>query len=84
MVLDIPNEKEEDLKEKVKATPIDQTIDQIKGTGLPVYLAVAIQDPDLTTSLTNQKLNAIIIIRYVIMLGIAGIHLRRLKIMQIL
>jgi len=84
MVLDIPNKKEEDLKEKVKATPIDQTIDQIKGTGLPVYLAVAIQDPDLTTGLTNQKLNAIIIIRYVIMLGIAGIHLRRLKIMQIL
>ena len=32
MVLDILNEKEEDLKEEAKTTFIDQTTDQIKGT----------------------------------------------------
>jgi len=47
-------------------------------------MAVAIQDPDLITGLTNQKLNAMIVKRQVIMLGIAGIQPRGLKRMQIL
>ena len=84
MVLDIPKEEEEDLEEKVKAASIDQTIDWMKGTSRLVQLAIAIWDPDLTTGLTNQKLNAIIVKRQVIKLGIAGVQLRRLKRMQIL
>jgi len=47
-------------------------------------LAVAIRDQDLTTGLTNQKLNAIIVKRQVIMLGIARIQPIGLKRMQIL
>jgi hypothetical protein len=84
MILDIPKEKEEDLKEEVEAAPTDQTIDRMKGIGRSIQLVVAIQDPDWTTCLTNQKLNAIIIKRQVIMLGIAGIQPRRLKRMLIL
>jgi len=61
MVLDIPKEEEKDLKEEAEAALIDQTVDRIKGSGRLVQLAVTIRDPDLTTSLTNQKLNAIII-----------------------
>jgi len=53
MVLDIPKEKEEDLEEEAEATPIDQTVNRMKGTGRPTYLVVAIRDPDLTTGLTN-------------------------------
>jgi hypothetical protein len=60
MVLDIPKEEEKDLKEEAEAALIDQTVDRIKGSGRLVQLAVTIRDPDLTTSLTNQKLNAII------------------------
>jgi len=84
MVLDIPKEEEEDLEEKVKAASIDQTIDWMKGTSQLVQLEITIWDPDLTTGLTNQKLNAIIVKRQVIKLGIVRVQLRRLKRMQIL
>ena len=84
MVLDIPKEEEEDLEEKVEAASIDQTIDWMKGTSQLVQLEITIWDPDLTTGLTNQKLNAIIVKRQVIKLGIVGVQLRRLKRMQIL
>ena len=33
MVLDIPKEKEEDLEEEAEATPTNQTVDRMKGTG---------------------------------------------------
>jgi hypothetical protein len=56
----------------------------MKGTGRLVQLAVAIRHQDLTTGLTNQKLNAIIVKRQVIMLGIARIQPIGLKRMQIL
>jgi hypothetical protein len=46
----------------------------MKGTGRLVQLAVAIWDQDLTTGLTNQKLNAIIVKRQVIILGIDKIQ----------
>jgi hypothetical protein len=84
MILDIPKEKEEDLEEKAEAAPTDQTVHRMKGTGRPVLLVVVIQDPDWTTCLTNQKLNAIIVKRQVIMLGIVGIQPRGLKRMLIL
>jgi RNase H-fold protein (predicted Holliday junction resolvase) len=84
MVLDIPKEEEEDLEEKVEAASIDQTIDWMKGTSQLVQLEITIWDPDLTTGSTNQKLNAIIVKRQVIKLGIVGVQLRRLKRMQIL
>jgi hypothetical protein len=84
MILDIPKEKEEDLEEEVEAAPTDQTVDRMKGIGRSIQLVVAIQDPDWTTCLTNQKFNAIIIKRQVIMLGIAEIQPRRLKRMLIL
>ena len=84
MVLDIPKEEEEDLEEKVEAASIDQTIDWMKGTSQLVQLEITIWDPDLITGLTNQKLNAIIVKRQVIKLGIVRVQLRRLKRMQIL
>jgi hypothetical protein len=84
MILDIPKEKEEDLKEEAETALTDQTVHRMKGTGRPVLLVVVIQDPDWTTCLTNQKLNAIIVKRQVIMLGIAGIQPRGLKRMLIL
>ena len=61
IVLDISKEKKEDLEEEAKIVLTDQTIDRMKGIGWLVQLAVAIQDPDLTAGLTNQKLNAIIV-----------------------
>jgi len=84
MVPDILKEKEEDLEEEAEATLTDQTVDRMKGTDRPIQLAVEIRDLDLTTGLTNQKLNAIIVKRQVIMLEIAKIQPRGLKRMQIL
>jgi len=84
MVPDILKEKEEDLEEEAEATLTDQTVDRMKGTDRPIQLAVEIRDLDLTTGLTNQKLNAIIVKRQVIMLKIAKIQPRGLKRMQIL
>ena len=85
MILDILIEKEEeDLENEAEATSTDQTVDRIKITSRSVQLAVAIQDPDFTESLTNQKLNAIIVKRHVIMLRIVGIQPRALRRMQIL
>jgi hypothetical protein len=52
----------------------------MKQTSRPVTLIVAIRDPGLT----NQKLNAIIVKRHAIMLGIAGVQPRELRRMQIL
>jgi hypothetical protein len=75
MVLDILKEKEE-----AKIAPTDQIIDRLKGTGRSVQLAVTFRD----LALTNQKLNAIIVKRNVIMLEITGIQLRGLKRIQIL
>ena len=68
MILDIPKgvkdmdkvEKEEqeiNLKEEAMAVSTGQSVSHIKQSGRPVTLTMAIQDP----SLTNQKLNAIII-----------------------
>jgi tetrahydromethanopterin S-methyltransferase subunit A len=86
MVLDIPKEeeKEEDLEEEIETASTDQTVDRMKRTGRSVQLAVAIQDPDLTAGLTNQKLNAIIIKGQVIMLRIVRVQLRELRRTQIL
>ena len=85
MILDILIEKEEeDLENEAEATSTDQTVDRIKITSRSVQLTVAIQDPDLTESLTNQKLNAIIVKRHVIMIKIVGIQPRALRRMQIL
>jgi hypothetical protein len=72
------------LEKEAEAASTDQTIDRMKRTNWPVQLAIAIQDPDLTASLTNQKLNAIIVKRHVIMLMIVGIQSRGLRRMQIL
>jgi hypothetical protein len=72
------------FRREVEAALIDQIVDRMKGTGRLVQLAVAIRHQDLTTGLTNQKLNAIIVKRQVIMLGIARIQPIGLKRMQIL
>jgi hypothetical protein len=83
MVLDIPD-KEEDLEEEIEVASTNQMIDRMKRTYRLVQLAVAIRDPNLTVVLTNQKLNAIIVKRQVIMLGIAGVQPKGLKKIQIL
>jgi len=86
MILDIPKEeeKEEDLEEEVETTSTNQTVDRMKRTGRSVQLAIAIQDLDLIAGLTNQKLNAIIVKRQVIMLRIVGVQPRGLRRTQIL
>ena len=84
MFLDIPRKEEEDLEEEIEAALTDQMVDRTKGIGRLVQLTVAIQDLDLTAGLTNQKLNAIIVKRQVIMLGIVRVQLRGLRIMQVL
>jgi hypothetical protein len=68
------------LEEEVEAASTYQIVDRMKRTSWSVQLAVAIQDPDLTTDLTNQKLNAIIIKIQVIILGIAGVQPKGLRI----
>ena len=73
IILDIPK-KEEGLEEEIKVASINQTIDQMKRTSWLVQLAVEIWDSDLIVSLTNQKLNGIIVKRQVIMLGIAKVQ----------
>ena len=83
MVLDIPD-KEEDLEEEIEVASTNQMIDRMKRTYRLVQLAVAIRDPNLTVGLTNQKLNAIIVKRQVIMLGISGVQPKGLKKIQIL
>jgi RNase H-fold protein (predicted Holliday junction resolvase) len=70
--------------EEAKAASTDQTVDQMKRIGQSVQLAVTIQDPNLTTDLTNQKLNAIIVKRQVIMLRNVGVQPRGLRRLQIL
>jgi hypothetical protein len=42
MILNISMEEEEDLEEEAEITSIDQTVDQMKGTGRPVQVAIAI------------------------------------------
>jgi hypothetical protein len=84
MFLDIPRKEEEDLEEEIEAALTYQMVDRMKGTGRLVQLTVAIQDLDLTAGLTNQKLNAIIVKRQVIMLGIVRVQQRGLRIMQVL
>jgi hypothetical protein len=69
-----------DIEEEVEATSIGQPINHMKQIGRPVTLIVEIRDPGFT----NQKLNAIIIKRQVIMLGIARVQPRGLRRMQIL
>jgi RNase H-fold protein (predicted Holliday junction resolvase) len=70
--------------EEAKAASTDQTVDQMKRIGQSVQLAVTIQDPNLTADLTNQKLNAIIVKRQVIMLRNVGVQPRGLRRLQIL
>jgi hypothetical protein len=77
----VKKEKQEaDLEEKAKAASIGQSVTHMKQTNRLVTLIVAIRDPGLT----NQRLNAIIVKRQVIILGIAGVQPRGLKRMQIL
>ena len=77
----VKKEKQEaDLEEKAKAALIGQSVTHMKQTNQLVTLIVAIRDPGLT----NQRLNAIIVKRQVIILGIAGVQPRGLKRMQIL
>jgi hypothetical protein len=86
MVMGIPKEEEEeeDLEEEAGTASTNQIVNRIKRTGRSVQLAVTIQDPDLIAGLTNQKLNAIIVKRQVIMLRIIGFQSRGLRRMQIL
>jgi RNase H-fold protein (predicted Holliday junction resolvase) len=86
MVMGIPKkeEEEEDLEEEAGIASTNQIVNRIKRIGRSVQLAVAIQDPDLIAGLTNQKLNAIIVKRQVIMLRIIGFQSRGLRRMQIL
>jgi len=84
MFLDIPRKEEEDLEEEIEAALTDQMVDRMKGIGRLVQLTVAIQDLDLTAGLTNQKLNAIIVKRQVIMVGIVRVQPRGLRIIQVL
>jgi len=77
----VKKEKQEaDLEEKAKAASIGQSVTHMKQTNRLVTLIVTIRDPGLT----NQRLNAIIVKRQVIILGIAGVQPRGLKRMQIL
>jgi len=59
--VDKENEEEEeaDLEKKVVTASIGQLVDHMKQTSWLVILTVAIQNP----SLTNQKLNALIVKR---------------------
>jgi hypothetical protein len=67
------------LEEKVVAASTGHPFDNMKQTNWPVTLIVAIWN----SGLTNQKLNAIIFKRQVIMVGIIGVQPRGLSRMQI-
>jgi hypothetical protein len=67
------------LEKEFVATITGQMIDHMKQIGRSITLIVTIQN----LGLTNQKLNAIIIKKYVIMLGIVGVQLKSFRRMQI-
>jgi hypothetical protein len=68
------------LKKKAKAASTGQSVNHMKQTNRLVTLIVVIWDPGLI----NQRLNAIIVKRQVIILEIARVQPRGLRRIQIL